>query len=144
LSLFALGRGWEGDDAADAWVQPLHDALDHSAFACGMAPFENYNDLCLSVLDPVLQLDELGLQRKKMLEVCARSIGGDCPCKSFGFLPTAPARTIRVQGSRPARRPTPPEVNHRCSNSCSSLTPQTARRMDDLARHHNVRVTLLR
>jgi hypothetical protein len=75
LSLFALGRGWEGDDAADAWVQPLHDALDHSAFACGIAPFENYNDLCLGVLDPVLQPDELGLQRK-MLEVCARSIVG--------------------------------------------------------------------
>src|SRR5215468_7537157 len=72
LSLFALGRGGERDDAADAWVQPLHDALDHSAFACGIAPsedYEDYNDLCLGVLDPVLQLDELGLQRKKMLEV---------------------------------------------------------------------------
>src|SRR5215475_5829716 len=69
LSLFAFSRGRERDDAADSWVQPLHDALDHSAFACGIAPFEDYNDLCLGVLNPVLQLDELGLQREKMLEV---------------------------------------------------------------------------
>src|SRR5262249_4160966 len=41
----------------------------HSAFARGIASFEDDHESRLGVLDPVLQLDELGLQRKKMLKV---------------------------------------------------------------------------
>src|SRR5215813_2239748 len=69
LALFALGRGGECNDTAVAGGQPLRDPLDHSAFACCIATFEDYNDLSLGVLHPVLYLDELGLQLKKVLEV---------------------------------------------------------------------------
>jgi hypothetical protein len=47
------------------WV----NALDHAAFAGGVAAFEDHDDLELLVLHPILQLHELALQAQQLLEV---------------------------------------------------------------------------
>ncbi len=69
MRALALGRSGQCRDAADARIQTLGDALDDAAFAGGVAPFEDDNDLQFLVHDPVLQLDELALQAKQVLEV---------------------------------------------------------------------------
>jgi hypothetical protein len=54
---------------AHARVEPLGDALDHAALAGRVAPFEDHRDLGSGVLDPVLQLDQLGLQPQQLAEI---------------------------------------------------------------------------
>ena len=62
LRALALVRRGQRDDAADARIEALGDALDHAALAGGIAAFEEHDDLELLCDDPVLQLDQLVLQ----------------------------------------------------------------------------------
>jgi hypothetical protein len=64
LGLFAFGGRAQSDDAADAWVQGLGDALDGAALAGGVAALKEDDDLQLLVLDPLLQLHEFNLQAR--------------------------------------------------------------------------------
>jgi hypothetical protein len=47
----------------------LRDALDDAALARGIAALEQHDDLELLVDDPILQLDQLALQPKQLLEI---------------------------------------------------------------------------
>src|SRR6185437_3192604 len=69
LRALALARRRERGDAADPRVEALGDALDHSALAGGVAALEDHDHLELVVLDPILQLDQLALQAKQLLEI---------------------------------------------------------------------------
>ena len=68
LRALALVRRRQRHDAADARVQALGDALDDAALAGGIAPLEDHHDLQLVGLHPVLQLDQLALQRSSSLK----------------------------------------------------------------------------
>ncbi len=69
LCALALVRCGKRGNAADARVQPLRDALDDAALAGRVTAFENDDDLELLLHDPVLQLDQLALEAKQLLEV---------------------------------------------------------------------------
>ena len=71
LRALALVRRRQRRDPADARIETLGDPLDDPAFAGGVAPLEDHDDLELLVQDPVLQLDQLALQAKKLLEIDA-------------------------------------------------------------------------
>ncbi len=62
LGAFAVGGGGQGRDLDHPWVELGGDGLDDPAFARGIAPFEQDHDLEPLLFDPLLQLDELGLQ----------------------------------------------------------------------------------
>ena len=69
LRAFALGRLFQRDDARAARVEVLHEALDRAALAGGVAALEQHDDLLAGLLDPVLRLQKLGLQRQHALEI---------------------------------------------------------------------------
>jgi hypothetical protein len=69
LRALALARRRQRHDAADARIEALRDPLDDAALAGGVAPFEDDDDLELPVDHPVLQLHQLPLQPKQLLEI---------------------------------------------------------------------------
>ena len=69
LRPLALGRRRQGDDAADARVEALGDALDGAALARRVAALEQHDQLVAGVLHPVLQLDQLRLQPEQLVEI---------------------------------------------------------------------------
>ena len=69
LRALALGRLLQRDDARAARVQVLHEALDRAALAGRVAPLEQHDDLLAGLLDPVLRLQQLRLQRQHALEI---------------------------------------------------------------------------
>ena len=71
LGALALVGGGQGGHAADAGVQALGDPLDRPTLARRVAAFEDHHHLELLVLHPVLQLHQLALQAKQLLEVDA-------------------------------------------------------------------------
>ena len=56
----------ERHDAADARVERLGDALDGSAFAGGVAAFEEHHHAQALVADPLLEFDQLDLQAAQL------------------------------------------------------------------------------
>jgi hypothetical protein len=79
LMALALGRAGQRDDAADARIEPLGDALDGAALAGRVAAFEQHDDLELLVLHPVLQAHEFMLQAEQLAEIdlaVERCLGG--------------------------------------------------------------------
>ena len=69
LRTLALVRLFERHDAGAARVEMLHEALDRAALAGGVAALEQHDDLLAALLDPVLRLQEFGLQRQHALEI---------------------------------------------------------------------------
>ena len=67
LRALALGRRPERDDAHDAGVRLLGDALDRPALARGVAALEHDDHLQTLVDDPVLKADHLDLQARELL-----------------------------------------------------------------------------
>jgi hypothetical protein len=66
LALLALCRRREGDDAADPRVDAIHDPLDDTALARGIAPLEEDHHPETLRLDPVLHLHELELESSQL------------------------------------------------------------------------------
>jgi len=60
LRLLAIGRRRQGYDAEGARADPRGDRLDGAALAGGIAPFEHDDDALARVLQPCLQVAELG------------------------------------------------------------------------------------
>ena len=69
LGALALIGGRQGDHTADAGIEPLGDPLDRPALARGIAALEQDHHLLARRHDPVLQLDQLGLQPEQLREV---------------------------------------------------------------------------
>ena len=69
LGAFAFGRLLQCDDAGAAWVQVLHESLDGAALARCVATLE-HDDVAQPVgLAPLLQLEQLDLQKSLLLFV---------------------------------------------------------------------------
>ena len=66
LRLLALGRARQRDDAGDARVEVLGDALDRAALAGGVATFEDDHDAAARDPHPLLHLHELGLEAQQL------------------------------------------------------------------------------
>ena len=62
-------RGRQRGHAADAGIHALRNAFDDSAFACGIATFENNDDLFSRFDDPVLELHQLTLEAEEFAEI---------------------------------------------------------------------------
>src|SRR5262249_19161693 len=71
LGAFALARSRQRRDPADPQIEALRDPLDDPALSRGVAALEDDHDLELLLHDPVLQLHQLALQAKQLLEVDA-------------------------------------------------------------------------
>ena len=69
LRLLTLRRRRQRSRPAHAGVEPLGDPLDRTAFASRIPALKQHNDLFLVVDDPVLQLDQLCLQRQQLMQV---------------------------------------------------------------------------
>ena len=69
LAALALGRGAEGDDAADSGVEALGDSLDDAALAGGIAAFEDDADLQALDPHPFLELDQFELKAGELVDV---------------------------------------------------------------------------
>ena len=81
LRPLAVVRRGQRHHAADARIQPLRDALDRAALAGRVAALEQDHDLLARGDDPVLQLDQLGLQAEQLAEVLPPillSLGRSC------------------------------------------------------------------
>ena len=92
--LTLIGR-WQCDDARDARVQALGDALDGAALAGGIPAFEQYQDLQPLGLDPGLQAHQLVLQPEQLLEI-------DLPCQCLllwvgGHVAQQPSKPLVVE-----------------------------------------------
>ena len=61
-----LGRRGQGDDAGDAGVQVLRDALDRPALAGRVAALEDDDDALPRRAHPLLELDELALEPQQL------------------------------------------------------------------------------
>ena len=71
LRLLAFGGNSESHDATGARIQPLGDALDYTTLAGGVAALEDDDHLETLVTNPLLQLDEVGLQLPQLgLVIC--------------------------------------------------------------------------
>ena len=66
LRLFALRRRRQGDHAECARAHPLHQGLDHAAFAGAVPPLEDNANLFLFVDDPLLELHKFNLKPLKL------------------------------------------------------------------------------
>src|SRR5262249_25419485 len=62
LRLLAVGRRRQRDDAEHPRTDALGDGLDRAALAGAIAPLEHDAALEALVLDPLLELDELGVE----------------------------------------------------------------------------------
>src|SRR5215813_9835078 len=71
LATFAFARSRQRRDPADARIEALRDPFDDPALSRRVAPLEDDHDLELLPHDPVLQLHQLALQAKQLLEVDA-------------------------------------------------------------------------
>jgi hypothetical protein len=69
LGAFALARSGQSSDTAYPRIEALRDSLDDPALPRRVAPLEDDHDLALIVLNPILQLHQLALQAKQLLEV---------------------------------------------------------------------------
>ena len=69
LGLLAFGCGSEGLDTTNPRIQALGDSLDDSALACGVAPFEDHDDLEPLLLDVTLELHQFRLEPVEFLLV---------------------------------------------------------------------------
>src|SRR5262245_20650373 len=69
LRPLALARSRQRHDTTDPRVEPLSNPLDSTAFAGGIAPLKDDNDLELAVNYPILQLDQLALQPKQLPKI---------------------------------------------------------------------------
>ena len=77
LALLALGRRRQRDDARNARVEVLRDALDRAALAGGVAALEEDHEPHAGRLHPHLQLHELRLEAQQLLLVeLARHLRG--------------------------------------------------------------------
>ena len=123
LCHFPVAGFLQGHHPANPRVQALGDALDHAAFSCGVAAFENHGDFRTGVLDPVLQLDQFRLQPDQGLEiVTAVDRVGMLAVDRSGAIPaTWPARTFPVRNPRPACPPVPLPAS-RCVLNWSSVS----------------------
>src|SRR5262249_19883997 len=61
LRSLALVGCWKRGHSANAWIEPLGDALDNAALARRVAALENNDDLEALRDDPILQPDQLTL-----------------------------------------------------------------------------------
>ena len=66
LRQLALGGRRQGDDARDAGVQVLRDPLDRAALAGGVAALEDDHESGAGGADPLLHLDQFGLQAEQL------------------------------------------------------------------------------
>src|SRR6516225_10976877 len=71
LGAFALAGSRQRRDRADPRIEALRDPLDDPALSRRVAALEKDDDLELLLHDPVLQLHQLALQAKQLLEVDA-------------------------------------------------------------------------
>ena len=71
LGALALGRGRQGDDLADPWVEPLGDSLDDPALAGSVAALEQHDQFEFLVNNPILQFDQFPLQSQQFAEIGA-------------------------------------------------------------------------
>ena len=69
LRLLAVGRRGQRDDAEHAGADALGDGADGAALAGGIAALEDHDDAEALVLDPLLELAELGLEPPEFLLV---------------------------------------------------------------------------
>src|SRR5688572_18478030 len=69
LSAFTIVRRWQRHHAAHTRIETLRDALDRTALAGGIPPFEQDHDLLSGGDYPVLQLHQFRLQAKQLPEV---------------------------------------------------------------------------
>src|SRR6516225_4093602 len=69
LPALPLGRSGEGDDAADAGIQRICNALDDPTLARCIPPFENNAHLETVVPHTLLHLDKLDLEVHEFLDV---------------------------------------------------------------------------
>src|SRR4029077_7874240 len=69
LRLLSLARCRHGDDAADARVEVPHDPLDHAILSGRVAALEQHHETSAGGGDPLLDVDELGLQAQELLLV---------------------------------------------------------------------------
>jgi hypothetical protein len=69
LPALPLGGGAEGDHAAVPRVQALGDALDDPALAGSIAAFEDHDDAVPLEAHRLLELEELELQPRELLDV---------------------------------------------------------------------------
>ena len=76
LRLFAVARRRQRHHAHHARIEALGDALDDAALAGGIAPLEDHEDFLALGLHPVLELDQLRLQRQQGAEVDLAVDGG--------------------------------------------------------------------
>ena len=114
LRLLALGRRGKRDDAADARVRPLGDALDHAALAGGVTPLEDHDDLQPVGLDVLLHDHELALEPSQLLvELLARQLAGArlglrfAAVRGLGFRGHVLLRSAPILGSSCGRRGSP-------------------------------------
>src|SRR5262249_15234191 len=96
LRALALARYGERDDAAHPRIQALRDAFDDAAFSGRIASLEQHHHFEFLLNDPVLELDELALQAKKLPEIKAaierlRSCAGErsAACERIGRMHVA-------------------------------------------------------
>ena len=66
LPAFALAGSRQGGDAHRTGAEVLGDPLDGPALAGGVTTFEDHHDPRTGRLDPLLQLDEFGLQPEQL------------------------------------------------------------------------------
>ncbi len=105
-----LGRRREGRHAAGPRVQELDDPLDHPVLAGRVAALEHHDELAGVGDDPLLHVDELGLQAQHLLLVAlaGQLLRGahtrDLPRRSHGGVSArrGVAWRARARGARPA------------------------------------------
>ena len=69
LRFLAIGRRGQRHDAEHARADPLGEGADGAAFAGGVAALEHDDDAQALVLDPLLQVAQLGLELAQFLLV---------------------------------------------------------------------------
>jgi len=69
LGALAIARCWQRDGTAHAWIESLGDALDGAALAGRVATLEHNDHLLPAGHDPVLELDQFGLQLEQLPEI---------------------------------------------------------------------------
>ena len=75
LRFLALARRRQSDDATDAGIEALRDALDGATRPGGVTAFEEHDQLEVLVHHPVLEPHQLLLQPKQLLEIDRPGIG---------------------------------------------------------------------
>ena len=104
LGLLPVARNGEGGDPAPAGVEVLGDALDHAAFARGVATLDDDDDPLALVADPLLHPHQLLLEPEEGLVVDAVSHGPILPRHQASDRSWASAPGAGVRSGSPKRR----------------------------------------